>query len=181
MFRAHGASAGLVPGVGAPGAPRSARYAAPRRSEPGGTRPTLSTPMSPPAGKRYCETTRVRPRRSKAKIQPLCSSGAMSWQAKRPNVRGATAIPSSTRGPAWRMTLEAHPRSTPSLQRPRVKTAVLLKVGTRHLFSSYAESVTNIPPAVHILREQIRPAHYFSVSRLIMYACFMRGPPLWDA
>ena len=32
--------------------------------------------------------------------------GAMSWPAKRPNVRGATAIPPSTRGPAWRMTLE---------------------------------------------------------------------------
>ena len=94
------------PGRRRAGCPEVGEVSGARRLEPGGTKPTLSTPMSPPAGKRYCETTRVRPRRSKAKIRPLCSLGAMSWQAKRPNVRGATAIPPSTRGLAWRMTLE---------------------------------------------------------------------------
>ena len=39
------------PLVGEPGDPRSARYAVLRRPSAGGTKPTASTPMSPPAGR----------------------------------------------------------------------------------------------------------------------------------
>jgi hypothetical protein len=88
----------LSPGCGLPGVPRSARNAAPRVPKRVGTKPTLSTPMSPPAARPESTTILARPPASIATSPPPISSGAITWPAKRPKERGATAMPPSTRG-----------------------------------------------------------------------------------
>ena len=73
-------------------------------AEAGCTKPIASTPMSWPTGRPDSATRRVRPPEPNARMRPLVSSAAIRSPAKRPNERGATAIPPSTFGPSRTMT-----------------------------------------------------------------------------
>jgi hypothetical protein len=64
-----------LPECGLLGVPRCARNAAPRAPKRAGTKPTLSTPMSPPVARQEAMTVRDRPRASISTMSRPTSSG----------------------------------------------------------------------------------------------------------
>ena len=118
--------------------------------------------------------------RAAVEVAPGHSSGPAVQVLSQPTRRCGSA---TRRVGPYEPCLEAHPGSTPSLQStiPRVKTAVLPKAETAISSPSHAESVTNIPRAVHILMRRDRAAATSSFAAADNVCLpHERGPPLWD-